>query len=334
MELLERYLTQIERHLPLKDRSETTKELRSLILDQLDEAISTGLDKEIALYNIIVEMGDPRDVANNYFDSKPLISRKLEPTLKLVLKIMSITLPLGLTFGHMLDYVLNNDNTTVMDNLLNIVYTVPSTLYSLLFGYGIVFVIFFLIERYIHPNADQEFNDALIKEKEFNPNLLPKIPTKHFKVSLFESIFSILVTTLIVYLFNIQEGLIAITVGGTIEHLFNTDFDRLLPFINISWFISIGLNIYYLFKRRKTITSKTIELFHHIYSGVIFILLANSSLFNTIIIDGFDLDVLPALFKIVFNPLGIIIIVGSVIQYIKMFINIDALEDSNSDKKS
>jgi hypothetical protein len=58
MDLLERYLRQIERYLPFKERSETTKELRNLILDQLDEAVNNGLDKETTLYNIIVEMGD------------------------------------------------------------------------------------------------------------------------------------------------------------------------------------------------------------------------------------------------------------------------------------
>lgn len=320
MELLERYLTQIERYLPFKERSETTKELRNLILDQLDEAVSNGSEKETALYNIIVEMGEPRDVANNYVETRPFISKELEPILRLVLKIATITLPLTLTFGKMLDYVLNNENTTVMDNLLNIVYTIPQTLYSLLIGYGVIFIIFFLIERYIHPKFE-------MPEKEFNPNLLPKIPTKHFKVSLFESIFSILATTLIVYLFNMRTGLITVFIDGDAYPLFNSTFDSILPFINIGWFISIGLNIYYLFKRMKNIPTKTIELLHHIYSGVIFIVLATSSPFTQLVIDENGITVIPTVFKVVFIFLGVAVILGGIVEYLKTYVNLEALKE-------
>ena len=327
MDLLERYLRQIERYLPFKERSETTKELRNLILDQLDEAVNNGLDKETTLYNIIVEMGDPHEVANNYVETKPFVSKELEPILRLVLKIVSISLPLSLTFANMLEYVLNNNSTTIMDNLLNITYTIPSTLYSLLIAYGIIFIIFFLVERYIHPNFE-------MIEKEFNPKLLPKIPTKHFKVSMFESVLTILITTLVIYLFNMQEGLLSIFHEDIREPLLNNSFDKILPLINIGWFITIGLNIYYLFNRRKNIASKTIELIHAIYIGIVFIVLATSNIFNETIINGYNLSFIPIIFKVVFIGIAIVFTIISVIKYVQMYINFETLKELDKKKKS
>jgi len=325
MDLLERYLKQIERYLPFKERLETTKELRSLILDQVDEAVSSGIDKETALYDIIVKMGDPRTVASNYVDTKPIISKEMEPILQLVLKIVSITLPLAIIFASLLDYVFSNTQASLMDILLQIVYTIPEALYSLLVGYGFVFIFFYLIERYIQPKFE-----AI--DKEFHPNLLPKIPTKDFKVSLFESIVTTLVTIGVVYLFNMQQGLIAVYYDDIREPLFNANFDKILPFMNIGWFISIGLNIYYIFSRSKNITTKTIEFAHNIYSAVILFLLATSNIFNSIIVDGYDLTIVPTIIKVVFIGLGIAIIIGAIVEYVKMYINLDALDELDQTK--
>lgn len=259
MELLERYLSEIQKHLPTKEKEETIKELRSLILDQVDETVTIQTDKESVLYTIIQQMGYPRDVASKYTHKKQLISRRLEPTLNLILKIISITLPLTLTFAHTIEYIFDNDMIVVMDLLLSIVYTVPSTLYALLFGYLIIFIAFILIDKTLQPNSNSEFDQALIKEKEFNPSLLPKPITKEFKINSFESITTILVTTLIIYLFNLQQGLISFNVHGATEVLFNSNFEKILVFLNIGWFITIILNLYYLFKRRKSISTKPLN---------------------------------------------------------------------------
>ena len=319
MDLLERYLRQIERYLPFKDRKETTMELRSLILDQLDQQTQEGQDKEKTLYNIIKDMGDPRSVANEYTDSKPIISKEMEPILNLVLKIVSITLPLVVLFANSIEYVFVNEGFTIMDFLLNLVTNIPSALYSLLVAYGFVFIFFYLIERYISPKFDLE-------EKVFIPDLLPEVPKKVFKVTLFESIMSILVTVLAIYILNFNIAIISVNYDGNSIPILSESFNKFIPFINICWFISIIVHIYYAYKRRKNLATRTIEFINSIYGAVVVFFIVSNGVFNDLFIEGYDLNFLVRLSQIILTLIAAATIIGSIVEYVKMFININALD--------
>ena len=62
MELIERYLQEIGRHLPANKRADILSELRSSLNDSL-EAQANGQPSEEAIVQIIKEMGAPRKVS-------------------------------------------------------------------------------------------------------------------------------------------------------------------------------------------------------------------------------------------------------------------------------
>ena len=325
MKLLESYLLQIRRYLPYKDRDDTIKELRSIILDQVDEKKEMGLTEEGAIYNVILEMGEPRKVAKGYSDHRPFISDEMEPVLKLVLKIVSITTPLAILFADAIDYVFSTPSFTFMEFLLNVAYNIPSAMYALVVALGFVFVVFVLIERFFQPKFETE-------KIVFKPELLPEMPEKGFHVSLFGSIVAILVTVLALYILNFQQGIISIYYDGVREPLLNSNFDKILPFINVGWLASISLHVFYLYKRKKSIPSKTAEFAGSIYGAVLLIIIASSSVFNDIIIDGENLNVVANIVKIAFIVIGAAGIIGAIVEYAKMFININRL-DAIEEKK-
>lgn len=314
--LLERYLRQIKRYLPIKDRDETIEELRSLILDQLEQQTTSQKDEEAVLKQIIIEMGAPQDVAYRYNERGPLISREMEPLMKLIMKVTSITLPIVILFADSIAFVASHADFTFMDFLLNITFMIPSAMYSLVVGIGMIFIAFILIERFFSPNFS-------IEEKPFNPDLLPDLPQKAFHVSIFGSIVSILAITIVLYIVNLQPGLFSVYYEGGQVPLLNDNFDNIIPFLNIGWFVSILLHIYYLYSGRKNIPSKTIEFILGIYTAIILFLLATSDIFNDIIIEGNDLNIVSTIFKYVFIFIGIASIIGSIVEYVKMFVNID-----------
>lgn len=326
--LLPRYLKQIEKYLPLKDRKDTIKELESIILDQADERMSNGESEENALYNVILEMGEPREVAVQYRNDQAMISREMEPLLMLILKIVSITLPLTLLFAYAMEYVFASESINGWQFLLDMMYKIPNILYTLVMAYGFIFLVFFIIGRYVSPKFT-------IEEKQFNPNLLPHVPTKRFETSLFESIFSICAGILFLYLINFQEGLIAIYYDGNRLPLLNENFSKLLPLFNISVAIDVFIHIYYSYKRRKNIISKTVELVSGIFSGIMMILFGTSNIFNEVIIEGYELNFLPNIVKIVFIVIGISAIIGHIVEYVKAFVNIEEaiIEIDKLDKK-
>ena len=325
MNLLQRYLKQVEKYLPIKDRKDTLMELENLILEEVDEQISLGANREDAIYTVIQNMGTPIDIASQYGDARILISKELEPILMLVLKIVSLTFPFVILFAKTLDFMINNTGFTLMELVLNITYSIPSALYTLVMSIGFIFIVFVLIERFIQPKFE-------IEEKPFHPELLPDIPAKVYKVSLFGSILSVLITILVVYLFNMQEGLIAVTYNNVRYPLFNSNFEKLLPWLNIGWLASISIHLFYAFKRRKNLTTKTLELLQGIYSGIVVLLIGTSNIFNSIIIEGYDLEFLPNMIRYVLVFIGIIIIIASIFEYIILYINLDQLD--KLDKKN
>lgn len=319
MDLLERYLRQIKRYLPIPEREETVKELQSLILDQLDEKQASGMEEETALRAILVEMGDPRDVALRYTDKAPLISRQMEPIMMLVMKILSITLPLVILFATSLEFVTSHADFTFSDFLVQLALAIPSALYAMVVAIGTVFIIFIAIERFLNPKFDTQ-------PKEFIPELLPELPTKVFNVSILGSIITILVNIGVLYLINFQQGLIGVYYENTRYPLLNENFDNLVPFFNIGWFVTILLHVYYLYRQKKNIASKTIEFLQGLYAGVLMIMVATGDIFNDVIIDGYNLEVVPNIIKYIFLFVALAAIVGAIVEYVKLFINLDKLD--------
>ena len=314
MILLDRYLAQIKRHLPKSDKEDTINELKSLILENYDIKLEEGLSEEDAMYNAIKEFGRPRDVAKDYRDDQPMLSKEIEPLVFLILKIVSITLPGSITLATIIDYYTSNDTTSTMGLLLEIAYSIPSIMTTLLSVLAVIYLVFIFIDRKVNLKFD-------IRASEFEPKYLPLIPVEKFKISRFEMIFNILGGILFLYLFNLQPGLISINYEGVHEPLLNSNFDKILPLLNVSIFISIGYSITFLVKGARTKLSSSVEFFGKIFSAVILIFLANGNIFNDAIINGFDLSIVPNIYKIVMIIIAVITIISAIVVYLKIMIS-------------
>ena len=324
MELLERYLLQIRRYLPLKERDETIEELRSLVLDQVDG--HPAEDKEKALREILVNMGEPREVALRYNDKGPIISREMEPIMTLVMKIVSITLPLVILFANSLAFLTQGGDPNFFDFLLNLVFAIPSAFYSLAVAIGMIFIIFAIIERYANPQF-------VLDHKEFIPELLPELPKKEFKVSVLGSVITILVNILILYLANLHLSLFAVYNAGQTVPIFNDNINPYIILLSVGWILTIFLHIYYLYRQRKDLITRTIEYLLAIYGAVVIILIGTSDVFNDIIINGTDLNIVTTILGYVLPIAGVMAIIGSTFDYLKMYINLEKLDSLQQTKK-
>ena len=88
-EILDRYLLAVRRALPGKQREDITEEIRSHILDMLEERYAQ--EDEITksqVSTVLEEMGSPRKVAAQFGPQRSLISARLFPSYLLVLKIV------------------------------------------------------------------------------------------------------------------------------------------------------------------------------------------------------------------------------------------------------
>jgi hypothetical protein len=320
MELLERYLGQIKKHLPIKDREDTLEELRSLLLEELDSK-SNGTNDEEILYEIIKNNGYPIEVAARYRNNEPLISSVVRPYFYMGIKIVSAIVPSAILIAKSVGFFNQNDPFTIIDFLLNIAYAIPSIINALIFAYGVVFIIFVLMNRY----AIEEFKNEI---PDFEPNNLPKIPMKVYKISIFEHIFEIFMTVLFLYLLNYNEGLISFKVDNVSVQLLNDNFSRILPLLNISLFLTLTVSIIQLSSRSRSKFSITLNYIQTIYSGIIMILLASNDIITDSIIVDYNLTTIPNILRVLLYIGAIAAFVGGTISY---FITLNKM---NGHKKS
>lgn len=307
MNLIDNYLYQVRKYLPLKDRDEIIKELKSHILDQVDENDDTMIE------DVLKEMGHPRDTARKYRGNTGLLSKELEPLLELIIKLISVLLPLLLIFVKLIEFLANNSDFTTMDLLLNLVYQIPMIISTLFSGIGVVFLIFVLIERYIQPR----FN---VDQLPFDPKTLPDVPTKEYKTSLIGNLFGLMITAGFLYIINLEPGLIAIYYEGTRLPLLNEQFNTVLVLMNIGLFIAIGIYAFHAFKRRKTGVSKVLEIAHGYYSAVVIIYIATSDIFNLEFIENFGLTIVPKIITIALIFVGVAAIIGHTVELFKVLV--------------
>lgn len=316
MELLERYLYQVGRHLLKKDKEDTLNELRSLILDQLDEQLLNGTTEEDALTNIITTLGDPRMVAYRYRNINPLISRELEMIMYLIIKSISIVIPSGIMIIKTISFVTQEINFTAMDLFLMWAYAIPSALTALIASIGFVFFIFLIIDRYS--------DTTVLEEIKYDIKTLPPLPKKVFRVSIFEIVFSIIASVIFLYVINFNQGLISINDSfGINRNLLNENFENILPFINLNIFLGLIYSLINLGQRRKTKITKTLEFFHNVFTAIIFFYFARNNIFNLVLVEDYNLYFLKNTFRVVMYVLSAITMIGAVTEYIKMFLERD-----------
>jgi|LGOV01.1.fsa_nt_gb hypothetical protein len=324
MKLLERYLLQVEKYLPLKDRKDTLEELKNLLLEDIAERTANGQPEEDAEYEVIKTFGDPRKVALKYRNDNAIISREMEPLLYLLLKIIIIVVPSSILLASIVGYLNSDVPFDFIDFLLEILFTIPDMFSAALTGVGTVFIIFAIIEKYFKSYVIEELEkEGFLGEDgavEFDPKNLPKIPDSVYKVSIFESVIAIIGGIVFLYLFNYQPGLIAVYFDGERLLLLNDSFNNILPIINAGLIFGLIIETIHLIKRQKSLTTTTFELINKMIGVLIFILLATSDVLNQIVIDGYELEVLSTMFIIGMWVGATANFFGGIYTYIKILI--------------
>ncbi|HEU4745527.1 MAG TPA: hypothetical protein VFS61_09835, partial [Anaerolineales bacterium] len=93
MNLIDRYITEIGKHLPRKNRADIEAEIRSTLEDMLEERKqANGQISEAEVIELLKEYGAPRKVAESYVGPNYLIGPRVYPTFELVTRIVMIVL--------------------------------------------------------------------------------------------------------------------------------------------------------------------------------------------------------------------------------------------------
>ncbi|MDE5678897.1 MAG: permease prefix domain 1-containing protein, partial [Lachnospiraceae bacterium] len=195
--MIERYLYDVVRRLPEKQRKDIEEELRTLIEDMLEER-QDGKSQEENVKEVLSELGDPAKLAMKYRGEEAhLIGGEYYPLycqrLKLVLICVGVVVVISAVVHLIVQFPMQSSGTgVVVGGVVDFFLSLASLPEALLGSFGFVTLVFFILER----------NQVKLQQREpWSLEKLMQIPDKKAVISKGDSIVGIFFGILIMVIF-------------------------------------------------------------------------------------------------------------------------------------
>ncbi|HXD12083.1 MAG TPA: hypothetical protein VN653_18590 [Anaerolineales bacterium] len=247
MNLLDKYIAEVGKHLPRKQRADIEAEIRSTLEDMLEErkqaegavlSESKVPENEALVIELLKEYGNPRKVAASYHPTPYLIGPRLFPIFVVVVQVV-LSVLLGviiLTYGFS---VVGGGLSRA--EMLGALTGIPLRfLAGALSAFGNIVVVFAIMERLIPAGKLKELEDK------WDPAQLAKAPDPD-QIKFSEEIIEIFFTIAFLFIFNVYADKVGIYFFSgnqfTFVPILTAAFFTYLPWINILGLLQIGLNL-------------------------------------------------------------------------------------------
>ena len=222
-ELIERYVHQVGRYLPGKERDEIQAELRSQIQDQLEDRYE-GAPTQADVAAVLKELGDPRRMAASYGGEQYLIGPDLYPVMMMVLRRGWVIVPPVAILVRLLAVLFGDESSNLIDLLLE---TAAGAFQATAIFTGIVVIIFAILQH-----SGEDLDEITGNDKGFDPLALPEVDDPA-EVDRFESIFGMAFGT-----FALLVMLYFLRVGGLTLRFSLSDPGEVIP-VPIPWLVAL-----------------------------------------------------------------------------------------------
>lgn len=228
MTLLDRYLHEVGRHLPRSRRDDILAELRSSLLDRLED-LAGDAPVEEDMVQLLHEMGPPREVAASYYpDGQYLIGPTLYPLFKMTVTIWLLVSLGAQLIAWLVAILIGGETLADFGTPWAILNSVPVTL-------GIVVIIFAILQRMeVRPE---------MKRETWDPRSLPQ-PSSGAPVKRGERIVGIVVGVIFLGIFTAYPERIGIYNLSDGSFWGNPVLGKYLTWISLSIIAGIGVDLY------------------------------------------------------------------------------------------
>jgi hypothetical protein len=258
MSLIDRYITEIGKHLPHKNRADIQAEIRSTLEDMLDERKQVKGDVDEAMVvELLKEYGAPHEVASRYQTQhhQYLIGPRMFPIFALVARVVfSVLVALSLIS---LGVDLSKAGFAAAEIVPLVSKWFISTLSGLIAALGHLVLILAIIDRTAFGrNFEQE-------TKEWNPRELYSTPDPD-QIDPPDHIATIIFTFLGLVILNLYPNLVSIHVVNngiqTSIPILTKTFFHFLPWVNLMSLVLIGFNAIMLSQRIWRTTTRILSM--------------------------------------------------------------------------
>jgi hypothetical protein len=256
MNLIDKYIAEVGKHLPRKNRADIEAEIRSTLEDMLEERKpAQGTVDDETVIALLKEYGAPREVAESYTGPRYLIGPRVYPIFELVTKIVAAVLIAVSLVG--LGLSLSRSSLAGPALLLSIGEGALGLLGGLITAFGNIVLVFAILERVL---PAKEFDE----EEEWNPAELASEPDPD-RVKFGEQIFEMFFLVLFLIVFNLYPGIIGLGFFNENQWVFIspilTDaFFSYLPWINILIVLQLIFNVYLLRQGAWNVTTRIVNI--------------------------------------------------------------------------
>jgi len=239
MNLIDKYIAEVGKHLPRKQRADIEAEIRSTLEDMLEERQQAdGTVSEAQVIELLKEYGAPRDVADSYVGPHYLIGPRVYPTFELVTRIVLIVL-FGIALAG-LGLGLAKSSLSGPEFLKTVGESALGLFGGLITAFGNIVLVFAILERVL---PAKEFEE----EEKWDPSELAREPDPD-RVKFGEQIFETFFLVVFLVIFNLYPGVIGIGFFNENDWVFISPilteaFFSYLPWLNILILLQLGFNI-------------------------------------------------------------------------------------------
>ena len=261
--LLNRYLLAVERHLPFQGRKDMIAEIKSNLLDRLEdqypgeEAVDESqLEAQLRL------LGAPRAVASQYFPSESMIAPQYNTVFRLVVTRLTPIVIGAVVFAGLLSFALSGGEKPFWS-----IWELIGTGWQV--GVGIIgtTAIILMLLSHFFPQFDPNkgLNELESDEKNWRVSELPELMREQDKVHVWELAVGIFfgLVGIIFWLFYFDKlAGIWWRIAGNWQMIpiFTAVFKAFIPWIAINTALDVLTNVVMLVKGRRVLTARLIEI--------------------------------------------------------------------------
>jgi hypothetical protein len=238
----DRYVVEVSRMLPERNRADVVKEIRSLLQDALEAEAPGGQPTDEQVFAVLRQFGPPREMAMRYGASQYVIGPLLYPTFITVLRVVvGIVLAVSL-FGVLLS-LSQSSSTPDLGAIIG------GVVGSLVQAAAWVVLVFALVERL---NLRRELEKL---DQAWDPRSLPAAGNAD-RVSVVETIFTVIFNTIFIVLLSANlDSLGRFVFQGsdwTSPEIFSAEFLRYVPWLIVLLAADVVLAVVTLIRGRWT----------------------------------------------------------------------------------
>ena len=234
MDLVERYVREVGRHLPRKNRADIQAELQSTLVDTLEAQVGGEANQEEVIA-MLMEFGPPEKVAASYWsEGQYLIGPKLYPLFRMVVGI-------ALSVFAIVQLVLLGVTVIFNQEPLPALEFFGEFIASIFFAFGIIVLVFAVLQHFdVRPETEQE---------EWDPRDLPAIE-KTDTINRGWTVVEITVGLVIIAILLFLPDKIGVVLSPGMEFILNPVIINYIPLIILTMLLGIGLDVILLWRGR------------------------------------------------------------------------------------